>query len=77
MDGKELLQKLQEIKDQLPEDLQQLVIIKTDWVSEETVLPPKLQKVIDILKSFTDEERDLVFKNCNQTSDGMNEWSNS
>lgn len=77
MDGKELLQKLQEIKDQLPEDLQQLVIIKTDWGSEEAALPPKLQKVIDILKSFTDEERDLVFKNCNHTSDGNDEWSNS
>lgn len=77
MDGKELLQKLQEIKDQLPEDLQQLVIIKTEWSSEETELPPKLQKVIDILKSFTDEERDLLFKNCNCIPDGMNEWSNS
>lgn len=77
MDTKLLFQKLQEIRDQLPDDLKQLIIIKTSWDDEVWELPPKLQKVIDILKSFTDEERDLLFRNCNCIPDGMNEWPNS
>ena len=70
MDPKELLKKLQEIRDQLPEDIKKLVVISTDestdWGAEKP-LDPKLQKVIDILKSLSQEERDLVLDKCECT----------
>lgn len=70
MDPKVLLQKLQEIRDQLPEDIKKLVVISTeenlDWGAEETI-DPKLQKVIDILKALSPEERDIVLDKCEST----------
>lgn len=71
MDPKELLKKLQEIRDQLPEDVKKLVIINTDAGGEDKPLDPKLQKVIDILKSLSQEERDLVLDKC-ECTDGDN-----
>ena len=73
MDPKELLKKLQEIRDQLPEDVKKLVIINTETggEGEDKPLDPKLQKVIDILKSLSQEERDLVLDKC-ECTDGDN-----
>ena len=67
MDPKVLLQKLQEIRDQLPEDIKKLVVISSEAGTEEKPLDPKLQKVIDILKSLSQEERDLVLDKCDCT----------
>ena len=73
MDPKELLKKLQEIRDQLPEDVKKLVIINTETSGEgeDKPLDPKLQKVIDILKSLSQEERGLVLDKC-ECTDGDN-----
>jgi hypothetical protein len=47
-----------------------LVVISTeenlDWGAEETI-DPKLQKVIDILKALSPEERDIVLDKCEST----------
>jgi len=70
MDPKVLLQKLQEIRDQLPEDIKKLVVISTDESMSsdaEKPLDPKLQKVIDILKALSPEERDIVLDKCECT----------
>lgn len=72
MDPKELLKKLQEIRDQLPEDIKKLVVISTEAGDETSpAISPKLQKVIDILKSLSQEERDLVLDKC-ECTDGDN-----
>lgn len=68
MDAKLLLQKLQEIKDQLPEDLKSLVIIKTEEIPEgEESIDPKLQKIINIIKNLSDDERAIVLDKCECT----------
>ena len=78
MDTKLLLKKLQEIRDQLPEDVKKLVVISAGEgpADEEKPLDPKLQKVIDILKSLSQEERDLVLDKCDCT-DGDNSTATS
>jgi len=71
MDAKLLLQKLQEIKDQLPEDLKSLVIIKTEeFPDSEESIDPKLQKIIDIIKILSEDEKKIVLDNCKPEIDG-------
>ena len=71
MDTQLLLKKLQEIRDQLPEGIKQLVVIKSEGEStDDAPIDPKLQKVIDILKALSPEDRDIIFNKCDCLPDG-------
>lgn len=63
-----ILQKLMAMKDKLPEEMKWMIVINVEGHSGK--LPPKLQRVVKIFQSLTDDEKKLVLHACRNSEDG-------
>ena len=68
----DLIQKIQQLVEQLPDDMVQgmpadakkMIVVKFGWEAPEIKTSPKVEKLLKVVSSLSDEEKQEFMTNC-------------